>query len=444
MRCYITILVILISGEIFSQHFLNGVIEGYDRRDVNICSQFGDESKLIETVKTNQNGEFVFSINQQAVGLYRIYLDTQDYFDLIYNNEDIEIRTKVENPQYNMEILKSAENIQLYTYIIDNYISDYKIDVLDQLKDIYPDGKFRNKVESELKKEIKIKNKNLEKVIKQNPDSFTGRYLKFLRELSVPSKYNDYEKSEFLKKNYLSYYKFNDLSLLNSNAYTTVVLNYFKLYRSNNPEVYYTAAKEILDYIFFEDPKIFNFVFEYVLSGFESLGLDEQAAKISVEFGDLCSDGSDNLKMRIKSNTELSVGKKAPDFSALSTSGKKYTLSEMKTDYTLIIFWATWCEHCKITMPRLAAASNIFKEAKMDIIAISIDSDEQVLKEFLKENQMPWDVLCEYKGWDGQIVVDYAIFATPSMYIVDKELNIIAKPYNEERLYDELEKILTK
>ncbi|MDD3741607.1 MAG: hypothetical protein PHH30_10220, partial [Bacteroidales bacterium] len=64
--------------------------------------------------------------------------------------------------------------------------------------------------------------------------------------------------------------------------------------------------------------------------------------------------------------------------------------------------------------------------------------------EFLKENQMPWDVLCEYKGWDGQIVVDYAIFATPSMYIVDKELNIIAKPYNEERLYDELEKILTR
>lgn len=444
MRYSLFLLSLLIVGEIFGQYSLKGVIEKYNRREVSICSQFGDESKLIETVKTNQNGEFVFNIEEQPVGLYRIFLDTQDYFDLILNNEDVEIKTKIENPQYNMGIIKSSENTQLYAYIIENYISNYKIDILNQLKDVYPDGKFRNKVESELKKEIKLKNKNIDKVIKQNPESFAGRYLVCLREVSVSSKYNDYEKSEFLKKNYLNHYKFNDLTLLNSDAYTTIVLNYFKLYKSNDPEVYYSAAKEILDYIFFEDLKIFNFIFEYILSGFESLGLDEQAAKLSVEFGDLCSDGSDNLKMRIKSNTELSVGKTAPDFSAVTISGENYTLSEMKSDYTLIVFWATWCEHCKVTMPRLAAASNIFKEAKMDIIAVSIDSDENALRSFLEENQMPWEVICEFKGWDGDIVIDYAIFATPSMYIVDKNMNIIAKPFNEERLYDELEKILTK
>jgi len=430
-------------GEIFGQYSLKGVIGNYNRRDISICSQFGDESKLIEAVSTDQNGEFEFAYSDQPVGLYRLYLDTQDYFDLIFNKENIEIKTKIENPQYNMEIMQSDENTQLYSYIIANYISQYKIDILSELLNIYPDGKFRNKVESELSKELKHKNKNLEKVIKQDAESFAGRYLNSFREISIPSKFNDYEKSEYLKKNYLELYEFNDLSLLNSNAYTMIVLNYFKLFRSNDPEVYYTAGHEVLDYIFFEDPKIFNFIFEYILSGFESLGLDEQAAKLSVEFGDLCSDGNDNLKMRIRSNTELSVGKKAPDFTAITVSGEQYTLSEMKSDYTLIVFWATWCEHCKITMPRLAAASNIFNESNMEIVAVSIDSDEDVLRNFLKENEMPWDVICEYKGWDGEIVIDYAVFATPSMYIIDKNMNIVAKPYNEERLYNELEKILT-
>jgi peroxiredoxin len=140
----------------------------------------------------------------------------------------------------------------------------------------------------------------------------------------------------------------------------------------------------------------------------------------------------------------LSKGKKAPDFSAKTISGEDFVLSEMKGDYTLIIFWATWCEHCQITMPRLAAAGNIFKEAKMDIVAVSIDSDEAVLKSFLIENQMPWNIICDFKGWDSQVVLDYAIYATPSMYLIDKDMNIVAKPFNEEKLYNELEKILTQ
>jgi len=444
MRNLLLGLFVLIASTGFAQYSLKGRIEGYGRRDVNICTQFGDEGKLVKTVKTDLNGSFEFSFEGQEKGLYRLFLDSEDYFDLIFYNENIEFTTKMANPQYNLQVLVSEENIQLYSYLVENYISDYKIDVLTQMLDIYPDGKFRNKVESELAKEKKQKNKNVDKAIKQNPNSFTGKYLVYFKEISVPSKYNEAEKAEFLRKNYLKNYKMSDIELLNSNAYQTVVINYFKLFRSNDPETYYLAAKEVMDYIFFEDPKIVNSVFEYILAGFESLGLDEQAAKLSLDFGDVCSDGDGSLKMRIKSNTELSIGKKAPDFTTTTLGGKEFTLSEMTTEYTLIIFWATWCEHCQVTMPRLATAGSIFAEADMQVVAVSIDSDEAVLRSFLIENQMPWDVICEYKGWDGDIVINYAIYATPTMYIVDKDLNIIAKPYNEDRLYIELEKILTK
>ncbi len=444
MKKYLVVIFLLGSLAATAQYTLKGRIEGYMRREVNLCSQFGDESKVVETIRTDLNGSFTYNLDEQPVGLYRIFLDTQDYFDLIYNNEDIEISTKIENPQYNLKVVRSEENTQLYSYIVENYIFDYKIDVLSQLTEIYPDGKFRRKAEAELASEIKLKNRNVDKVIKQNPDSFAGRYLVCFKELTVSAKLNDYEKNEFLKKNYLKSFKMNDVALLNSDAYTNVVLNYFKLFKSNDPNTYYLAGKEVLDYVFFEDPRIFSFLFEYILTGFESLGLDEPAAELSLEFGDVCSDDNESLKLRIKSNTELSVGKKAPDFSANAISGKDFRLSDMKSDYTLIIFWATWCEHCQVTMPRLAAAGNIFKEAKIDIVAVSLDSDETALKNFLEENQMPWDVICDYKGWDSEIVVNYAIYATPSMFLVDKDMNIVAKPFNEEKLYNELEKILTR
>jgi peroxiredoxin len=444
MKIGLLVLSLFVSVAINAQHLFKGKIDGYMRRDVNLCSQFGDESKLIETVKSDLNGAFSFDLVNQQVGLYRIYLDNEESFDIIYNKEDIEISTRIENPDYNMIVLKSHENSQLYDYIIDNYIYDYKIDVLTQLTEIYPDGKFRRNAEKELVKEKKAKNKNIIKVINRNKDSFAGKYLSYLQDVQVPLSYNELERVQFLRKEYLKNYSFDDLELLNSDAYQTVVLNYFKLFKSNDSEIYYKAGKDVLEHVFFKDPKVFNAVFEYILSGFESLGLDEPAARLSLEYGDVCTDDDGSLKIRIKSNTELSIGKIAPDFVAETTKGKSFTLSEMESDYTLIIFWATWCEHCQITLPRLAAAMNLFNQAKIDIVAVSIDSDKALLEEYLIENPLPWDVVCEYNGWDGKIVIDYAVFATPTMYLIDKNMKIVAKPFNEERLYNELERILTE
>ncbi len=438
------VIVLLIQVSVFGQQSFSGVIEGYANSELNICSQFGEESKLVETIITGSGGNFSYQFaDDSEFGLYRVFLENQSYFDIIYNYEDIHIITRPENPQYNMDVMKSDENIQLYSYLVENYIFDYKIDVLNQMLEIYPDGKFYNKVEKELQKEIKLKNKNIEKVIKSNPDSFAGRYLNAFRILPIPEKLSGDERIDYIENRYFEFYSMDDIELLNSNAYNEVVLNYFKVYNSNNQDVYYTAAKTILDEIFFGEPKIFSFVLEYILSGFESLSLDEAAAKISVEFGDMCSDGDDSLKMRIKSNTKLAKGQIAPDFTVKTVSGEDYTLSKMETDYTLLIFWATWCSHCEVALPRLAAANNIFKEADMDIVAISIDSEKELLDNYLQENRLPWKTVCEYKGWDGDIIVDYAVFATPWMIVIDKNMEIVAKPYNEEKLYDFLEEIIT-
>lgn len=426
-----------------AQYSFTGVIDQYPNRELNICEQFGDESKVISTVRTGSDGNFRFQFTEEEKGLYRIYLENQDYFDIIYNGEDIHIRTKPENPQYNLEVLKSAENMQFYSYLIDNYIYDYKIDVLVQLLEIYPSGNFYDKIEKELLHERKLKNNNITKAIKSNPESFAGRYLSMLKEISVPRKFDAYEKLEYLKKNYFEFYSIDDIDLLNSDAYTSLVLNYFKLYKSNNQDVYYGAAKVILDKIFFGEPVIFNYVLEYILSGFESLSLNEAAYKLSMDYGDFCSADNDNLKQRIKNNTKLAIGKTAPEIVSETQKGNIFTLSEMKTDYTLLIFWATWCGHCQVSLPRLAAAQSVFAEANMDIVAISIDSDNDLLDSYLRDNKMPWKVICQCQGWDGSIVMDYAVFATPWMIIIDNKMNIVAKPYNEEKLYDFLEEIIT-
>jgi peroxiredoxin len=321
----------------------------------------------------------------------------------------------------------------------------YKIDVLKQFLDLYPEGKFYQATEKELNKEINNKNKSINKIISQNKESFASKYIRFLREFPIPSKYdNNVEKTAYTKENYWNYYKMNDVDLLNSNAYTTVVVNYFKLLRPFNEQSYYNAARTIMDNVFFEDTEISAYVFEYILSRFEMMEFYDATSKLSYEYGNVCKENDDdnNLKLRIKSNTELAIGKKASDFSSQTISGGQYTLSSMEKDYTLIVFWASWCDHCAAMLPELA--ENISYFTNVDLITVSLDAEENDLKAFIAEKKLSsgLKIICDYQGWKGKIVLDYAVYATPVMFIVDKDLNIVAKPYNEERLIKELNKLL--
>ncbi len=429
---------------LFSQVYLNGRIEGYINREVILCTQFGDNSKIIASIKTNQNSAFSFKLEEYDKGLYRVYLDNDEHFDLIVTNQNIDFSTKPENPMYNMLIFSSDENVQLYNFYVENFILDYKIKILNQLLEIYPEGNFQKQIQKELKKEIENKNKNLQKAIKQNKNSFAGRYLTYYYEPVPNKKMNEAEKLEFLRNNYLSYFNFNDPEMLNSDAYTRVIFNYFKLYRSNKAENMLKASRNILNHLTDKDPKIFSFIFEYILEGLESIGLSEQVAQLSIEFGNRCSDNDDNLNLRIQNSINLSVGKKAPDFTDITISGQEIKLSEIKNENILLIFWASWCDHCKQIIPKLLTAENLFKQADVFVITVSLDTDRESLNSYIAQSGMDWPVICDYKSWDNEIVKKYSIYATPMMFVLDKDLNIKFKPYNEDALFSYMGTLLNK
>jgi peroxiredoxin len=204
------------------------------------------------------------------------------------------------------------------------------------------------------------------------------------------------------------------------------------------------ASKNILNHISDKDPKIFTFIFEYILEGLESIGLSEQVAQLSIEFGNRCSEIDDNLNLRIQNSINLSVGKKAPDFTAKTITGQEIILSEIKNDNILLIFWASWCEHCKQLIPKLLTAENLFNQADVYVITVSLDSDRESLNHYISQSGMNWPVICDYKSWDNEIVKQYSIYATPMMFVIDKDLTIKSKPYNEDALFSYIGTLLNK
>ena len=153
MKKILFLLILFLPVAVFSQCVFSGKIIGYSFGRLYICEQFGDDSKVVETITTNANGEFVFNFTNQQVGLYRIHADNKDYFDIIYSGENIRLETSIRNMKSSMKILESAENQQLYAYVAQAELAEYKIGILRELVKIYPQGEFLTAAEKELGKE---------------------------------------------------------------------------------------------------------------------------------------------------------------------------------------------------------------------------------------------------------------------------------------------------
>ena len=68
------------------------------------------------------------------------------------------------------------------------------------------------------------------------------------------------------------------------------------------------------------------------------------------------------------------------------------------------------------------------------MIGISIDTNIDELKQAINENGILWPNIADLNGWDGEIVTQYGIAATPSIFLLDKEKTILAKPTKKSEL----------
>jgi thiol-disulfide isomerase/thioredoxin len=130
----------------------------------------------------------------------------------------------------------------------------------------------------------------------------------------------------------------------------------------------------------------------------------------------------------VESYRKMAPGKIAPDIITEDINGNLIALSESEHKYTMVLFWASWCPHCKSMIPELKEWYKKNTEIDLEIMAISIDTARTEWQKTVTENQLPWINCNEPSGWDGKAAVGYNLYATPTMFILDRERKILAKP----------------
>ena len=144
---------------------------------------------------------------------------------------------------------------------------------------------------------------------------------------------------------------------------------------------------------------------------------------------------------------KLNIGQTVPHFKTQDINGNVIDIRNYKGKYVLIEFWATWCGPCLPEIPFLKKAYSKYGERNdFEMIGVSLDTDRDKLREFLKDHDIDWIQILDEGGenkWNGKLGTLFAVGnGIPKTFLIDKEGKIIATELRKERLSEILSEYL--
>ncbi|NGP88852.1 TlpA family protein disulfide reductase [Fodinibius halophilus] len=149
-----------------------------------------------------------------------------------------------------------------------------------------------------------------------------------------------------------------------------------------------------------------------------------------------------NAKGNLHEINNLGVEKKAPDFTASTLNGDKFTLSEETEKVVLLEFWATWCGPCKPQIPHLKKLHKKYPEEELQIVGIALNKNTDTLQEFIDNESMNWPQIQQEKKWKGKVAKLYNANRIPRTFIIDENGNIVAKDLRSEKLEEKISAVI--
>ncbi len=132
---------------------------------------------------------------------------------------------------------------------------------------------------------------------------------------------------------------------------------------------------------------------------------------------------------RFPQDKDIRIGKDVPNFSVVSLDKPEviYSNENLKGQFYLIDFWATWCGPCLSEMDNLHETYEKFKQSNFEIISLSFDQTPDVVRNFRRARwQMPWLHAFIEGGFNAPISRVFEVTGIPKPILVDPKGKIIA------------------
>ena len=433
------LVIFCLSGNAQKTYSIEGQVIILPERRIYLSTVFGERVRPVDSTLSDKEGVFSFRMKPAAQpGLYRVTWGKDKSVDLLWNLEDVRFFTRSDFPVDSLRFLASEENRIYYFYLSLDRLNQRKLDLLMPVIDYYPvkDG-FYGSVANEFESAQKQLSRVQDSLSTLYPSALAVRIIKNQSAPFLPASLSKEERINYMRLHFFDNVNFQDTLLLNTNAWANKAIAYLSLYGNSKLdqkqlEAEFIRAVTIMFGAASVNAEVYKFILDYTVGGFDKYHFDGVITYIADNFQDpfSCEDQArkTSLQKKLDNFKKISIGKMAPDIEIPDTKGKIVKLSGIQSEYTLVIFYSSGCGHCAQMMPQVKEYYDKQKPKRVEVMAVSIDTSKTEWTQFIKEGKLDWINVSELKGFNSKSADDYNIFATPTMFLLDREKKIVAKP----------------
>ena len=131
---------------------------------------------------------------------------------------------------------------------------------------------------------------------------------------------------------------------------------------------------------------------------------------------------NEKIPSTITTNEEGVRVVKATDFTLQALDQQQYSLSDSQGKWTIVNFWASWCEPCKMEAPHLQRIYEEYND-QLEILAVNMTKKDtpKDVQEFVNRYGLTFPVLFDEQG---DVSMTYGAFTIPTTIFIDEKGNI--------------------
>ena len=207
------------------------------------------------------------------------------------------------------------------------------------------------------------------------------------------------------------------------------------------------AAADYLVELARPNSEVFKFVVWWITNTYETsniMGMDAVFVHMADKYYTaeqafwVDSTGLAKIQDRARTLKPLLLGQKAKNLVLEDTSGVYRSLNDVKSPYTILIFWDPDCGHCQKAMPKLKDLYDKFKIKGVQVYAVDDAVEEEKWKKYIREHNLNWINVADLQTHNN-FRHDYDLTSTPQIFLLDDTKTIIAKRIDVETLGDLLQ-----
>ena len=432
-------------------------IKGMSEPYIIMAYHFGDKPYIQDTVFAKKPGQFIFEGNEPLKGgMYLVVMPPKNNtIDLFVDNDNqhFTVNADLSDLVGKMRFKNSNNNTLFYSYLEFLNVQRRKSSTLEPELKAAKEAKDQAKVK-ELEDKLRAINDDVNTFqldfVKKNKKTLAAKFIQTSMDITIPESVDSANQYWYYRNHYFDHCDLTDGRLMRTPLLPNKVDRYLDKVIPQHPDSVIAGVDQVLR-MAEKDEDVFKFFLIRLINKYAKskiVCMDAVYVHIADEYylkGKSPWIGEEQLN-KIKEDANrlrpLLCNQIAPDLKMQTIPRKDgeaptvQTLHGVDAKYTVLIFWAPDCGHCKKSMPAVIKFYDEYKSKGVEVFAICTKThkDYQSCVDFVREKDMVRMMNLADPYLRSKFPLIYDIKSTPVIYLLDKNKKILGKRLASEQL----------